>query len=98
MTTQPPPHTHQCDLKKPAICREESETPQSTTSSVSYVLTHHTPSDTLVSTRVGSVGDLHAAVVVVDDGEVRFAVGGFAVLGVCALENRDDAFELTDQV
>ena len=27
MTTQPPPHTHQCDLKKPATCREESETP-----------------------------------------------------------------------
>ena len=28
MTNQPPPHTHQCDLKKPAICREESDTPQ----------------------------------------------------------------------
>ena len=27
MTNQPPPHTHQCDLKKPATCREESDTP-----------------------------------------------------------------------
>ena len=31
MTNQPPPHTHQCDLKKPAICREESDTPHSAT-------------------------------------------------------------------
>ena len=30
MTNQPPPHTHQSDLKKPAICREESDTPQFT--------------------------------------------------------------------
>ena len=29
MTNQPPPHTRRCGLKKPAICREESETPQS---------------------------------------------------------------------
>ena len=29
MTNQPPPPTHQCDLKKPATCREESDTPQS---------------------------------------------------------------------
>ena len=28
MTTQPPPHTRRCGLKKPVICREESETPQ----------------------------------------------------------------------
>ena len=27
MTTQPPPHTRRCGLKKPVICREESETP-----------------------------------------------------------------------
>ncbi len=27
MTNQPPPHTHQCDLKKPATCREESDRP-----------------------------------------------------------------------
>ena len=27
MTNQPPPPTRRCGLKKPAICREESETP-----------------------------------------------------------------------
>ncbi len=56
------------------------------------------PSDTLVSTRVGSCCDLHASVVVVDDGEVEFAVDRFAVFGVGVGQDGDDAFELGDEL
>ena len=55
------------------------------------------PSDTLVSTRVGSCGDLHASVVVVDDVEVQLLVDRFAILGVGVAQDLDDALELADE-
>lgn len=54
------------------------------------------PSDTLVSTRVGSCSDLHASVLVVSDGEVEFSVDGFAVFGASPCEDVDDSLELVD--
>jgi len=40
------------------------------------------PYDTFVGRRIRSCGDLHAPVVVVDEGVVQFAIDGFADFGV----------------
>ena len=56
------------------------------------------PSDTLVSARVRSGGDLHASIVVIDDCEVQFAVDGFAILWVGVGQDGDDALELADEI
>ena len=56
------------------------------------------PSDTLVGTRVGSCCDLHAPVVVVDDGEVQLLVDRLAILGVRVAQDLDDALELADEI
>ena len=52
MTNQPPPHTHQCDLKKPAICREESDTPHGRPVRVTAHQFRHTLGTRLINTGV----------------------------------------------
>ena len=43
MTNQPPPPARRCDLKKPANCREESETPHQTTEPIEHHRSTATP-------------------------------------------------------